>query len=52
MRVGDIAPPVPGSASATTWSLLIAPFEFEVLSKSRFFGEAIALGDTRASWLG
>ena len=53
LKVGDLIPPMNGGPQeARSWSLFIAPFERETLTKTRGFDEAITLGDPRAPWLG
>jgi hypothetical protein len=49
----DVIRPVPqASVSLPVYSLLIAPFEREVLTKTMGYDQAILLDDPRAVWLG
>ena len=52
LAVGDVIQPVAGEGVLGQWSLLLAPFERGVSTKTQHFDEAISLADSRAPWLG
>ena len=53
IAVGDLIPPIRQQGHALgEFSLMIAPLEREILTKTRGFDEAISLDDRRSPWLG